>query len=93
METVDRVTLRCLAKSEHFERKLGKRFVISDNVSSNRVAGHNSAEVIDALKILQAHRPDWDACGALSRLPGEVLLDIFDSVGHAPSQISFCPDM
>lgn len=33
MEIVDRVTLRCLAKSEHFERKLGKRFVISDNVS------------------------------------------------------------
>jgi hypothetical protein len=33
METVDRVTVRCLAKSEHFERKLGKRFVVSDNVS------------------------------------------------------------
>ena len=51
--------------------------------------GHNSAESIDALKILRAHRPDWDACGVLSRLPGEVILDIFDSVGHAPSQISF----
>jgi hypothetical protein len=33
METVDRITVRCLAKSEHFERKLGKRFVVSDNVS------------------------------------------------------------
>ena len=89
MAPVDRASLRCLAKTEDFERKLAKRFVVSDTVSRTRHARHRSVVAIDASKILQADRSNADACGTLSVLPGEVLLDIFDTLGHAPSQVAF----
>ena len=64
METVDSVTVRCLAKSEHFECKLGKK-----KHKSNRVVGHSSAEIIDALKIFQVHRPDWECMWGTLKTP------------------------
>ncbi|KIX06682.1 uncharacterized protein Z518_04658 [Rhinocladiella mackenziei CBS 650.93] len=64
-----RKPLKCLAKSQDFERKLSCRFVLRD-------------------EILQGASEEPDEHSILLNMPYEIILAIFDSIAHAPSQVA-----
>lgn len=80
-------SLRCRARSEDFERKISIRFLVPDMVGASPQLSFAGSPNHRQILAAQSDRTSQES--ALLRLPQEILLDIFDAIAHAPSQIGF----
>ena len=81
-----KVLLKCLARSSHFERKLGMRFLLNDRVRLAFTVRAKTSYAHASSQFLASAAESVESI--LLNLPHEVLLVIFSSFDHVAGQIA-----